>query len=338
MPAFGVGFGGHGPRGALELVDAAVYAEHLGFDDFWVGDTHWGQDAFAVLAAAAASTETVGLATRVAGPHIRHPAHTAALAATVQRLAGGRFTLGMGAGGSGLHQVGLPRDEPAPALQEAIALIRRLLSTDEPFDADGRFTWQEGAFTASGRTTVPVVVAARGPRMLTLAGKVADGVLIASGATPAAVAWAREQIGSDPARAGPELLHNSVVAIGEPEAARTAARRSIVSALLGSHPTYAFMEPLGVTAPPGLRSAIEERRLDDATRLVPDDLIDAMAMTGEPDTIRRRSGELLDAGIEHLVFSISLIDGQSPADAMQLLADSVVTPLRALEGSDRSAG
>lgn len=146
-----------GPR---QLVDYAVSAEQAGFD-FEVSSDHYSPwlasqghapNAWPVLGAVAHATNTVQLYSYVTCPTIRyHPAIVAQQAATVQILADGRFTLGLGSGENLNEHVvgqGWPTvDRRLNMLAEAIKLIRELLSGDlidfrgEFFEVDSARIW-----------------------------------------------------------------------------------------------------------------------------------------------------------------------------------------------------
>ncbi|MBP3085418.1 LLM class F420-dependent oxidoreductase [Mycolicibacterium fortuitum] len=146
-----------GPR---ELVDYAVSAERAGFD-FEVSSDHYSPwlasqghapNAWPVLGAVAHATESVELYSYVTCPTIRyHPAIVAQQAATVQILANGRFTLGLGSG-ENLNEHVVGRGWPTverrlDMLAEAIKLIRELLSGDlidfrgEFYEVDSARIW-----------------------------------------------------------------------------------------------------------------------------------------------------------------------------------------------------
>jgi len=128
------------------LRDAVLRAEADGYDTTWVFDHFDGQmvqgdrpmlECFTLLGALAAATTMIGLGTLVANVANRHPAVLAAAASSVQRISGGRFTLGLGAGTapgskwSGEHVVrGIPLqagiDDRHLAVIEQIAAIRDL--------------------------------------------------------------------------------------------------------------------------------------------------------------------------------------------------------------------
>ena len=137
-----------GPR---ELVDYAVRAERAGFD-FEVSSDHYfpwlsaqghAPYAWTVLGAVAHATERVDLMTYVTCPTIRyHPAVVAQKAATLQILAEGRFTLGVGSG-ENLNEHVVGQGWPALAerqqmLREAVEIIREL-HTGELVDHSGDF-------------------------------------------------------------------------------------------------------------------------------------------------------------------------------------------------------
>ena len=73
-------------------------AEAAGFDAIWVAEDPGSWDAFALLAAIAGETSRIGLATGVVNPFLRHPVSIASSVATLDRLSGGRVTLGLGRG------------------------------------------------------------------------------------------------------------------------------------------------------------------------------------------------------------------------------------------------
>src|SRR6201991_1064165 len=147
-------------NGPKELVRYAVSAEHQGFDfevcsdhfSPWLASQGHAPNAWAVLGAVAQATERVDLYTYVTCPTMRyHPAIVAQQAATVQILADGRFTLGLGTG-ENLNEHVVGRGSPTierrlAMLAEAIKIIRELLSGDlidfrsEYFEVDSARIW-----------------------------------------------------------------------------------------------------------------------------------------------------------------------------------------------------
>ena len=147
----------NGPR---ELVDAAVRAEEVGFDLLvssdhyspWLTEQGHAPYAWTVLGAVAHATSRVDLMTYVTCPTMRyHPAVVAQKAATLQILAEGRFTLGLGSGESlNEHVVGAGWPGVATRqemLVEAIEVIRQLHTGElvtyrgDHFDVDSARIW-----------------------------------------------------------------------------------------------------------------------------------------------------------------------------------------------------
>lgn len=152
-------------------------AEGLGFDLAAYGDTqNLMADMFVGLTAAALNTSRIRLASTVSNPVTRHPAVMASGIAGVQALAQGRFSLGIATGDSALKTIG---EKPARVADfEAYCRVLRGLCSGEEVEWRGnRFRFQWNA------PRVPIWVAAEGPRMMDLAGRIADGVIFGNGIT-----------------------------------------------------------------------------------------------------------------------------------------------------------
>jgi 5,10-methylenetetrahydromethanopterin reductase len=194
---------------ADRVARSARRAEELGFDQVWFPDSQllW-RDVFTTLTAAAFATERIGLGTAVTNLATRHPSVVASAARSVAELAPGRFTLGLGVGNSSVAPVGL-RQTGSAALREGLSMLRALL--------DGRDWDFEGKIRSRLRDpqpSVPLHLAASGPRNLRLAGEIADGVILLSGVSPRtlAAATARVREGAESAGRNAEALPVTVSA------------------------------------------------------------------------------------------------------------------------------
>ncbi len=163
--------------GSAELIDTIVVAEELGYSYCMVADEGLMLDVYAVLGAAARITSTIRLGA-VTNPYTRHPAATAAALATVDEMSGGRAFVTLVAGGTMvLHPMGLQRSAPLALMADTITALR-LLWRGEPVTWQGRRLSLEGAQLTTGTHSIPIWVAARGERMLELAGTHADGLML----------------------------------------------------------------------------------------------------------------------------------------------------------------
>lgn len=141
-------------------------------------------DTVACMTAAAVVTEHIRIGSSVTDPVRRHPAVLAQEFLSIHHFADGRSIFGIGTGeGENAIPYGLSIDRPASRLEEALEIIRLLWSSDGPVDYDSQFWPHEDAVFGMGpvadaeRGLPPIWVAAHGPRMLDITGRLADGWL-----------------------------------------------------------------------------------------------------------------------------------------------------------------
>jgi probable F420-dependent oxidoreductase len=175
-------------------------AEAAGFQYGWVFDSHvlW-LEPYPLLTLMAANTKNMRLGTCVTNPAVRDITVTSSLFATLNLISGGRMQLGIGRGDSSRRVLG-KKPVTSAHLEQAVKTFRDLTAGRE-VDYEGRptrLTWATGA--------VPVWVAGYGPKVLDLAGRVADGVILQF-ADPDLIAWCvgfvkkgAEAAGRDPGR------------------------------------------------------------------------------------------------------------------------------------------
>ena len=183
-------FCGHEQWQPEVLVDHARLVEDAGFDlalvsehfHPWVDDVSASGFAFATIGAMAQATDHLGLATAVTTPLWRyHPAVVAQAAATLDRLSGGRFALGVGTG-ENINEGPLGYSFPAYAeraarMEEALQIMRRLLE-GEKLSFQGRYYTTTSAKLYSPPVgDVPIWLAAGGPKSAKLAGRRAQGLI-----------------------------------------------------------------------------------------------------------------------------------------------------------------
>ncbi|MEK7879706.1 MAG: LLM class flavin-dependent oxidoreductase, partial [candidate division NC10 bacterium] len=157
------------PGNGRTLIRLAQTAERLGFDTFWIPDTHmiWG-DPYVLLGAVAAGTERIRLGPGVTHPLVRHVTVTASAIATLGEMARGRVRLGIGIGSSGPASIGVRR-VGARELETAIRTIRALVRGERL--EEGERTLR---LSFTGGQEVPISVGAISEHTLRVAGRVAD--------------------------------------------------------------------------------------------------------------------------------------------------------------------
>jgi alkanesulfonate monooxygenase SsuD/methylene tetrahydromethanopterin reductase-like flavin-dependent oxidoreductase (luciferase family) len=161
------------------IPDLARAAEAHGFDCAWGGEAN-NKDPTVMLSAIAAVTTRLKVGSAIYHILGRTPATLALQAMGLDELSGGRFLLGIGSSNPTIAKWhGQSFDRPLSRIQEYIEITRAAMR-GEKLNFEGKFFTAQNfkmAFKPSGRS-IPIYVAAFGPKMTRLAGRISDGVLI----------------------------------------------------------------------------------------------------------------------------------------------------------------
>lgn len=184
------------------VVEVAEALEAADVDQLWVIEDCFYTAGISLAATALARTErrTVGLG--ILPAVARNPAITAMELATLANLAPGRLLAGIGHGvQEWMEQMGARTSSPLTTLEEVITVVRRLLRGDTVTFEGSEVTMRDVALDSPPAEVPPLLAGVRGPKSLALAGRVADGVVLAEGAGPTYVRQAIAAAGSpDPFR------------------------------------------------------------------------------------------------------------------------------------------
>lgn len=171
-------FGGDtGNRTIDDVVADARQAEADGFASYWLPQI-FGMDAITTLGIVGREVPRIELGTAVVPTYPRHPMMLAQQALTTQAASGGRFLLGIGLS----HQIviesmfGMSFEKPARHMREYLSILVPLVHGD-PADYDGETLHAHGSVSVVDAKPCPILLAALAPRMLELAGAVADGTI-----------------------------------------------------------------------------------------------------------------------------------------------------------------
>src|SRR5579859_1405127 len=163
---FGIGFAPTVP--APRVIETARLAEQLGFDVFWLTDSHLAaREAMTLLGALAVSTERIHLGTGVSHLAGRHFSVIASAMHTLDELAPGRIRLGIGVGDSGPLNLGVPRTT-LRELEAAVVAIRDLL---EGRSVAGQSRPLRLATVTSRANPVPIYISGSAERTHRLSGR-----------------------------------------------------------------------------------------------------------------------------------------------------------------------
>ena len=191
-----------------ETADFITYCEGAGFSGVGIHDhQHSGRDVFLTLALAAQRTSTITVYPATTNPVTRHPSVLASLAHTLEEIAPGRIRLTVGPGYLAAGNIGRPRAS-LKRMREAILAIRDLLRGEKVI-----FNGTETRLRNVSQRPTPIFMTAAGPRMVELAGEVADGALMLVGLHPRAIAAARRRLEAGAERSGRDLAEFKTIYI-----------------------------------------------------------------------------------------------------------------------------
>ncbi|HLI10316.1 MAG TPA: LLM class flavin-dependent oxidoreductase [Alphaproteobacteria bacterium] len=315
---------------ADQLLRSGELADRLGYDTLWVADSHllW-REVYGVLGAIAARTKRIKLASAVTNVVTRHLTVTASAFCTLSELSNGRAIIGISVGDSALATMGL-RPVTVDAFAKALGNLRLLINGDPvriPEGEDARIAYAE-------RTNIPIYVAATGPRMLRLAGQLADGVILMNGIVPELVeaAVAIVHAGTREAGRNPDAVKIVVWAAchsrrGDPRTSLAAVKYNVARAILRNIPGP--IDDLTRATAERVRSCYNYAQHGDAradfAQLIPDELVPRFAFAGTPEDVRAQISALEPIGVDEVALAIpSAPEFGSRDEVIELLAPSHV--------------
>lgn len=164
---------------AADVFSLAGQAEKLGADSVWLSHLPNQRDAGVLLAAVAARTERVKLGSAVQPVYSASPVAAAQAAMTLDEISGGRSILGLGAGHRmvGEWMLGGRYSASAASMREYLTVVNSLIR-DGQADFTGTSYSAHMSYSPPRRPGLPVYLGTAAPRMLEVAGELADGVLV----------------------------------------------------------------------------------------------------------------------------------------------------------------
>jgi probable F420-dependent oxidoreductase len=326
LPHYDYSLGSGRPMSFEAVASEAVHAERLGFDSVWVSDHFFASlerlgggaerygslEPMATLGALAEMTSRVRLGTLVLSAGFRHPALVAKAASAIDRLSGGRLELGLGAGwfADEFEGFGYPFGsvgERFELLEETVEYLAALFD-GEPASFRGKRFQMRDAYNHPRplQDPPPLLLGGKGgPRLLRLAGRLADGWNTVWRWTPeayapraAAALEACERSGRDPARFRLSLGLFTVVGQDEADVARR-------------------YERIRERSPSGVVTPLDELRVD--------------GLVGSPDRVLERLERFAALGVRELVVCPAPVWFAMPDPSMlDVFAEAVLPAAREL--------
>ena len=326
MVKFGVEFVPREPY--WKILYYSIQAERGGFTNLWITDHFNNRNVYVTLTAVALYTNKITFGPGVTNPYMVNPVFTAQAIATLNELAPGRLVLGIGAGDkTTLDTVGVEMEKPLIAVQESIDIIRKLIRGESVAYKGEVFKTAGAKFLFKPRGIVPVYVGAQGPKMLALAGKIGDGVLI-NACHPKDVEYAVNCVKEGVDSAGKKFNEVDVAAytsfsVHEDIKKANKAAVPVVSFIVaGSPPQLLERHGIDVKKAEEIKEALKANDWGRAFSLVTPEMINAFSVCGTPDTCIERIAELLDSGISQFVVGSPI--GANVREAINLVSEKII--------------
>ena len=297
----------HSLQDAIKYVQ---YAEQRGFDAVWQAESRLVRDAVVPMAAFAAMTSQIKIGSGVINNWTRNAAVIASTFLTLDDLAPDRIICGIGAWWDPLAQkVGINRTKPLLAMRETVVTVRALLARQR-VTFHGEFVHLDDVeldvvYGRKEARNVPIYIGATGPQMMALTGEIADGAVLNYLVAPAYNDGALQQLEAGARKAGrrlddidrPQLV---VCSVDNDRKRALDGARKLVTQYLGQQPH--IMKASGVKQElldeiaQVLTWPATEEQIEEAMRLVPDDVVQLITASGTPDEVKAKVREYVANG------------------------------------------
>lgn len=304
MAFLGFRLGNEPDMSTADIQSLASLAEDLGYGEVWMTEGE-GRDSLTQLTALATATSGIRLGTGILPMFSRTPLITAMSSAGLAAVSDGRFILGLGVGNRPAVEDGhgVAYSRPIEHLRDMIRIIRGLLQGEMVSHSGKAITVSRASLgNAVPQGKVPIYIAALGPRMLRLAGEMADGVLLSWTATSyleQAIQLVRKgaaEAGRDPSEV--EISGYLRVAVtDDPEAGRASLQREIARYAGSGHYQSYFRDTSFAAEMEGAK--LSRGHADDPARAaaISANMQSELGVVGSADECRARLEQLRELGL-----------------------------------------
>ena len=301
------------------FVEMAQEAENLGFDSVWSAEA-WGNDAFTPLCWIGAQTKKIKLGTAVVQLSGRTPTNCAMHALSLDYLSNGRFQLGLGVSGPQVVEgwYGRPFPKPLARTREYIDIIRQVFARQGPVTNDGPhyplpYNGEDGMGLGKPlkpivhplRDRIPIFMGAEGPKNIALATEIADGWLPLFYNPYDESVYDQSLTSMKPDFEIAQMVTVNVTDDIENALLAVKYYMSFYIGGMGAKSTN-FHKDLFVRLgyeeeAEKIQQLFMEGKRDEAARVLPDELVDAMSLVGPKDRIKDRLQAWRDSKVTTLL-------------------------------------
>ena len=310
-----------------EYRELAREVERLGFDVLSMYSDLTFQPPIVPLTLAAMETSRIRLGPASLNPHTLHPVEMAGQIATLDMVSRGRAYLGVSRG-SWLDAIGIEQERPVSRVVDAIRAVGHLLRGEAATFEGRTFAMRPEVILryARERERVPMLLGAWGRQLICLAAPLVDEIKLGGSSNPAVVRLVRAWLDGLELPEPPGIVLGAVTVVDDDgAAARETIRREMALYL----PIVAPLDPTAGFDPELLDSIqrlVTAHRIEDAGRLIPDQIIDQFAFAGTPSQIIQQCEAIFEAGASRIEFGTP--HGIPTSRGLQLLGQTVLPALK----------
>ena len=285
-----------------KMIHLAKVSEEAGYSHVWVGDSHliW-REAYVNMTAMMLNTTKVKFGTGVTNPLTRHPSVLASAYATLEEHAPGRMIVGIGLGDSSVETMGL-KPSTLANFETSLQQMRELFAGREAQLPSGKIHLLHPC-----KGKVPIYIAASGPKMLELSGRIADGIIVLVGVANEYIAHAKEKISAGAKSAGRKLDQINLVlwvpcAVSDRAPAKDAVKAHVARVV--AHPLPYVLDPQEQNVLADIRKTYDYYHHMDQqanhAEVIPDWLVDKFAIAGTVAECRAQIERIKQTGIQQI--------------------------------------
>jgi len=285
-----------------EMLRNVQDAETLGFHSVWIAEHYFYRDALSSISALSTKFQRLFFGTGIISPYTRHLGLLAMSAQTISEISEGRFVLGLGTNSRFWKVLGIEDKTPLKTIKDTVTKLRLLLKGETI--SHGRSTLEQERFQlgSSPKRNVPIYIGAIGPKMTQLAANIADGVILSAGAAPE---HCRDRAKLMSASKNESVSRNSnleiacyVIACSDNEQkTRNKAKERLANLLSLEGREELLGGMAGDKRIPAIRAKLRSHGTAEAAKLIGDDMLDLVCISGTADQCIEKVEEYRRAGV-----------------------------------------
>lgn len=285
----------------------AIQAEKYGFDYLWITDHFNNRNVYVSLGVVATYTDKIRFGPGVTNPYLIHPVVTAQAVCSLNEIAPGRVVCGIGVGDrTTLNMANVPQSSPLATVRESVKIIRQISSGGDVHHKGDIYNISGARFNFRVRNKIPIFIGAQGPKMLSLAAELGDGVLI-NASHPKDVENAKQFIhqgariaNKDPSEV--EVAAYTSFSVAEDPKKATRAVLPVVAYIVAGCPEV-ILQRHGISKESSaeISDAISHEKWKDAFSKVTPEMIEAFSICGTPEQCIEKISNLLRIGVTQFV-------------------------------------